>query len=69
MGTQLNFGSLNLHGSGRSKIKQLKAVLSMYDILFVQEHWLFDNRLDVLNVNNDNHLFAFLTLMYHMRYC
>ena len=31
----------------------------MYDILFVQEHWLFDNRLDVLNVSNDNHLFAF----------
>ena len=51
MGSQLKFGSLNLIGFGRSEIEQLKAVLSMCDILFVQEHWLFDSRLDVIIVN------------------
>ena len=50
----LNFMSFNCRGYNESKRAYILYLLTMCDILFIQEHWLSDSQLSIFNsINSD----------------
>ena len=47
MATQLKFVSYNCKGFNSSKVNHMLTIISKCDILFVQEHWLFNSQASV----------------------
>ena len=59
MAFDLSIASYNSNGLGTGRIEYIQRLIKDYDIVFLQEHWLFDDAIgdleDKLNKNNSNH--------------